>query len=179
MKRLGAIIAGGRSTRFGGDKTEAQLNGRALLDHVADGLRDQADHLVVCGRAWPGIESLDDRPEPNLGPLGGISAALYFAQENGYSDVITAGCDVLPVPNFPANAGNPAAAYFAGQFLFGIWPASLCAALDHHLMQRSNLSMRHWIKTVGARELNSTLVFRNINSKADLSEFAAENVTAT
>jgi hypothetical protein len=25
------------------------------MEHVADGLRDQVDKLIVCGRAWPGI----------------------------------------------------------------------------------------------------------------------------
>ncbi|MFM2236672.1 MAG: MobA-like transferase domain, partial [Pseudomonadota bacterium] len=39
MKRLGAIIAGGKATRFGSDKAAAQLNGRPLIEHVAYGLR--------------------------------------------------------------------------------------------------------------------------------------------
>ena len=38
MKILGAIIAGGRATRFDGDKGAALLDGKALIDHVVDGL---------------------------------------------------------------------------------------------------------------------------------------------
>jgi molybdopterin-guanine dinucleotide biosynthesis protein A len=53
VKRLGAIIAGGKATRFGSDKAAALLNGRPLIEHVADGLREQVDALIVCGRAWP------------------------------------------------------------------------------------------------------------------------------
>ena len=49
MKRLGAIIAGGKATRFGADKAAALLNGQRLMEHVADGLRDQVDKLIVCG----------------------------------------------------------------------------------------------------------------------------------
>ena len=47
MRRLGAIIAGGKATRFGSDKAAASLNGTALIEHVADGLRDQVDKLIV------------------------------------------------------------------------------------------------------------------------------------
>ena len=61
MKRLGAIIAGGKATRFGSDKAAALLNGRPLIEHVADGLREQVDALIVCGvhgREWNGWTTL-------------------------------------------------------------------------------------------------------------------------
>ena len=98
MKILGAIIAGGQARRFGSDKAAALVDGRALLDHVADGLRGQVDALVVVGRDWPGMESIADRPGPDQGPLGGICAALHHAQAHEFDAVLTAGCDTLPVP---------------------------------------------------------------------------------
>ena len=69
MRRLGAIIAGGKATRFGSDKAAAYLNGRPLIEHIADGLREQVDALIVCGRAWPGIDGVDDTPFADMGPL--------------------------------------------------------------------------------------------------------------
>jgi molybdopterin-guanine dinucleotide biosynthesis protein A len=96
MRRLGAIIAGGKATRFGSDKAAASLNGTALIEHVADGLRDQVDKLIVCGRAWPGMDWVEDRPFADMGPLGGLNAALHYAQQNGFDEVVTAGCDVVP-----------------------------------------------------------------------------------
>ena len=101
MRRLGAIIAGGKATRFGSDKAAAMLNGRPLIEHVADGLREQVDRLIVCGRAWPGMDGVEDAPFPDMGPLGGLNAALRYAQQNGFDIVVTAGCDVVPVAKFP------------------------------------------------------------------------------
>ena len=171
MKRLGAIIAGGQSMRFGGDKGAALLNGKALIDHVADALRPQCDALIICGREWPGIESHADRPAADMGPLGGLNAALHVAQQNGFDNVLTAGCDTLPVPEFDADEVGPAV--IAGHYLFGVWPASLAGKLDHHLAEQSNHSMRHWIDVSGAREVPSGLIFFNLNSRADLAEYAA------
>ena len=91
MKRLGAIIAGGKATRFGADKAAALLHGQPLMEHVADGLRDQVDKLIVCGRAWPGMDWIEDRPFADMGPLGGLNAALHYAQQNGFDEVVTAG----------------------------------------------------------------------------------------
>ena len=98
MKLLGALIAGGQSRRFGSDKALALIAGRPLLAHVIEGLEQQVDEVVVCGRQWPGLTSLPDRPATDQGPLGGICAALHHARDNGFDAVLTAGCDTLPVP---------------------------------------------------------------------------------
>src|SRR3546814_3555756 len=39
VKTLGAVLAGGRSSRFGSDKALAMLGGRTLLDHAQAALR--------------------------------------------------------------------------------------------------------------------------------------------
>ena len=96
MKKLGAIIAGGMATRFGGDKAAAILDGHPLIEHVAGGLGPQVGHMIICGREWPGMHWLPDRPHANMGPLAGLNAALHFAQHHGFDTVLTAGCDVLP-----------------------------------------------------------------------------------
>ncbi len=168
MRRLGAIIAGGRATRFGGDKGAALLSGKALIDHVADGLRPQCDALIVCGREWPGIAMVDDRPTPDMGPLGGLNAALYAAQQSGFDVVFSAGCDVLPVPLFPAPDG---AAYIDGHYLFSMWPVALAGMLDQHLATQSNHSMRHWIEVSGARPIACDTLFHNLNTRDDLKRF--------
>lgn len=170
MTRLGAIIAGGKSTRFGGDKGAALLNGKALIDHVADALRPQCDALIICGREWPGIESHEDRPAPDMGPLGGLNAALHVAQQNGYCEVLTAGCDVLPVPLFEDDQAG--AHVIEGHYLFGLWPSLLAGTLDQHLAAQSNRSVRYWIDVCGAREVESDLAFHNLNNRADFDLYA-------
>lgn len=172
MKLLGAIIAGGGSRRFGGDKAAALLNGRALIDHVADALAPQVDALIVCGRDWPGMHSVADRPMTAMGPLGGLCAALHYAAQHEYDAVLTAGCDVLPVPDFRALAG-PTASVVKNHWLFGIWPASLAAALDHHLATQTDRSMRHWIATSGAHEVACGTRFHNLNTRADFALYSA------
>jgi molybdenum cofactor guanylyltransferase len=166
MRLLGAIIAGGQSKRFGSDKAAVLLDGQALIDHVADGLRPQVDALIVCGREWPGIPSIADRPAPNMGPLGGLCAALHFAKGEGFDAVITAGCDVQPVPVFTLAPG-----VIAGQYLFGLWPIALAEALDQHLAVETNLSLRHWIKICGIAEIASETRFHNLNTPDDLKRY--------
>ena len=151
MKRLGAIVAGGKATRFGADKAAALLNGQPLMEHVADGLRDQVDKLIVCGRAWPGMEWVEDRPFADMGPLGGLNAALHYAQQNGFDAVVTAGCDVVPVAQFPTDHLSERAVYIDGHYLFGVWPVALAPLLDRHLRHQDNLSMRNWIAVSGAQ----------------------------
>ncbi len=173
MKRLGAIIAGGKASRFGGDKAAALLEGRALIDHVADGLRGQVDQVIVCGREWPGTKSIADRPAADIGPLGGINAALHYAADNDFGTVITAGCDVLPVPQIPAASDDGKAVFLENHYLFGLWPASLAGLLDKHLDQQTDLSLRCWIAAIGARPFQSTQAHYNMNTPADLAQYAA------
>lgn len=178
MKLLGAIIAGGGSRRFGGDKAAALLNGRALIDHVADALRPQVGALIVCGRDWPGLNAVADRPAPDMGPLGGLCAALHYAAQHKFDFVLTAGCDVLPVPDVRALVG-PAAAVVKDHWLFGAWPAMLVAQLDHHLATQTDRSMRHWIATSGTRETPCDADFHNLNTRDDFALYcAAEGLAA-
>jgi molybdenum cofactor guanylyltransferase len=171
MKRLGAIIAGGQSTRFGSDKALAMLDGKPLIEHVIDCLRKQVDQLVICGRKYPRCVSIADRPENDLGPLGGLNAALYFAQQNSFDLVVTAGCDVLPVPRFPDDLHGDKAAYIAGHYLFGIWPVSLSTTLAAYISEQSDRSMRGWIAAIAAQELPMTLDHQNFNTPEDLAQY--------
>lgn len=177
MKRLGAIIAGGKATRFGSDKAAANLNGRPLIEHVMEGLRKQVDRLIVVGRDWPGLESVSDLPSAGLGPLGGLNAALQFAQLNGFDEVVTAGCDVLPVPEFRSERLDGYAIYVDGHYLFGVWPVELAPLLQRRLSGQSNLSMRNWIAAIDAHPINCPVVFQNLNTPSDVAHFAAQNST--
>jgi molybdopterin-guanine dinucleotide biosynthesis protein A len=174
VKRLGAIIAGGKATRFGSDKAAAVLNGRPLIEHVADGLREQVDALIVCGRAWPGMNWVDDAPFADMGPLGGLNAALIYAQQNGFDEVLTAGCDTVPVPQLPRNLPDGTAVYIGGHYLFGVWPFALAPLLDRHLRNQDDLSMRRWITFSGAQAIASSAAFHNLNTPLELAQYAAQ-----
>ena len=174
MRRLGAIIAGGKATRFGSDKAAAILNGRPLIEHVADGLRKQVDKIIVCGRAWPGMDGVDDVPFADMGPLGGLNAAFIYAQQNGFDAVVTAGCDVVPVPELPRHLPDGRAVYIDGHYLFGVWPVALAPVLDRHLRNQDNLSMRSWITLTGAQAIIASDIFHNLNTPLELAQYAAQ-----
>ena len=164
---LGAIIAGGRATRFAGDKGAALLDGTALIDHAAAAIAPFVDHVIVCGRDWPGIESVVDRPAPDLGPLGGIAAALHHAR--GHDAVLTIGCDMPIVP--PALIAVLVAGgsrYCVQAPILACWDAALAAEIDAHIGRGGSLSIRGWADVAGARAVAWDAPLANVNTRADL-----------
>lgn len=170
---LGAIFAGGRARRFGGDKAAAAIDGAAMIEHVAARLRPQVDALVVVGRDWPGIARIEDAPAPDLGPLGALAGALAYAAREGHALVLTAGCDLPEAPRDLAARLSPAPAVIAGQPLLGLWPAALGPTLLAHLAEGGDRSMRGWIARAGARRVALEREIANINTPDDLARFLA------
>ena len=170
MQILGAVLAGGRSTRFGSDKARAMLDGATLLDHAIAALAPLCAQVVVCGRHDARHAALPDRPAPGMGPLGGLNAALYKAYEDGFAGVLVTGCDM---PRFPAALAHaligPQAAVLDGQHLAAWWPATLAPLLDQHLAQTERHSLRGWMERAGARVVSlPDLDLPNINRPEDL-----------
>ena len=173
MTVLGAIIAGGMSRRFGGDKAVALLGGKALIDHAIDALAPQVDALVMVGRTWGGHSSVDDHPF-SCGPLSGLCAALRSARDQGHDHVLTAGCDVLPIP--PTLRGaleGDGPAVVAGQRLLGYWPSAMAEPLEAHIRAQTDYSLRHWIALSGARSVALVPPLHNLNTVEDLARFEA------
>ena len=75
MSVLGAVLAGGSSTRMGRDKAEVPVGGRTMIDRVATTLGTACDGVVVLGPDREGFETWGDRG-PGLGPLAGLTTAL-------------------------------------------------------------------------------------------------------
>jgi molybdopterin-guanine dinucleotide biosynthesis protein A len=120
------------------------------------------------------MDWVDDTPFADMGPLGGLNAALQYAQQNGFDAVLTAGCDVVPVPELPRNLPNGRAVYIDGHYLFGLWPVALAPVLDRHLRNQDNLSMRSWIAVSGAQSVITKVALHNLNTPLDLAQYAAQ-----
>lgn len=88
---LGAVLAGGLSTRFGSDKALAEVDGHTLLALAVDTLSGWCDHVVVVGRETAPAPTLPDWPAPGMGPLAGLAAALHAAADGGYDLVLSCG----------------------------------------------------------------------------------------
>ena len=84
----GAILAGGRSTRFGGrDKSALLLDGRPILDHQIAALTPAVDEVLIVGGPRATIHDI----VPGCGPLGGLHAALAAAHGGA---VLMVACDM-------------------------------------------------------------------------------------
>jgi molybdenum cofactor guanylyltransferase len=173
VKLLGAILAGGRSRRFGSDKAEAVLDGRTLLDHVAGALRPHCDALVLCGRTHPELVSLEDRPHAGLGPLGGLCAALAYGQEAGFTAVLSAPCDAPDLPPSLRDrlSEQPVPAYVADLPVIGLWPCTLAEQLHSWLGETNDRSIRAWARAVSATPVELGYTLGNINTVDDLRAF--------
>lgn len=164
--RLGAILAGGRSSRFGSDKALALYQGRPLIAHVAEALLAHCDGLVICGRAWGGHVTVADLPGPGLGPMGGLCGALAHGLASGFAEVLAAPCDLLGLEG-AARLLAPAPAVAEGQWLLGLWPSTSALQLQALLQCEGAVSARRWADVAGAAH-RAVPGLRNINRPIDL-----------
>ena len=169
-KLLGAVLAGGRSSRFGSDKALALLDGRQLIEHAVAALAPYTTQVVICGRTDPRWTCLADLPAPDMGPLGGLAAALAYAQERDCAGVLSTGCDMPVLPDDLAKALiGDGPAVVEGQHLIGYWPADLADRLLDHIDRSQNRSIRGWITEIEPRRIRSAQgALPNINRPDDL-----------
>ena len=98
---LGAVLAGGRSRRFGSDKARAELGGRSFLRRSVDALEPSVVRVGVVLGAGDGTLPADavgvpvrrDRTAAR-GPLEGLRVALTWAAEEGLEGAVVLACDV-------------------------------------------------------------------------------------
>lgn len=75
-KFVGVILAGGRSTRMGNDKSLLDYKGLTFVEHLAKILEIAgASEVYISGQYYGHCPTILDE-YPNLGPLGGIYSVL-------------------------------------------------------------------------------------------------------
>ena len=168
MSVLGAILAGGKATRFGSDKALVVLDGRPLIEHVASSLAKQCDSVIVVGRMQDGYQCVGDRPSADMGPLAGLAGALAYASDAGFSHVLSVGVDAPGIPSDLRAMLEPAPAYVVNQPVVGYWPVTALDLLDQILASDERHSMLHFIERLGARGVVLDSPPANINTPADL-----------
>lgn len=95
------ILAGGASSRFGGDKARADVGGTPLIRRVADGLVGVCGSVTAVAQSTDAFASVGLRTiadaAPGTGPVQGLLTALTDrAQSHGAGWVLLAACDMLP-----------------------------------------------------------------------------------
>jgi len=167
VRILGAVLAGGASSRFGSDKALALFAGTPLIAHTITALAPQVEGLVIVGRDWPGFARVDDLPAPGLGPLGGLCGAFAHAETHGFDAVLCAPCDTLGLRPDLAVRLSPGPAVAAGQRSIGLWPVSLAPALLARLASGGSRALHAWASACDAREVDCGAL-NNINTPEDL-----------
>jgi len=99
---LGAIIAGGLSSRFGSPKALTRVDGRRVIDRVTDALYGVTPRVVAIVNdptlaATFGLPHRGD-VHAGAGPIAGLHAALAWAEEDGFDAALALACDLPFVP---------------------------------------------------------------------------------
>lgn len=198
-RTLGAILADGRSRRFGATKALAPLAGAPLVRHVARALAQAVDEAVVITAsaevaAAAGLRALPDTVA-GAGPLAGLHAALLRAAEGGLDGALAVACDTpfLPhallraVVSAARRAGAPALAAEGPdgpEPLCAWYSVELVGAVEHRLHQRDR-GLHRLLVDVGAaalpladvrRHADPAVCFLNLNTREELSR--AERIHA-
>ncbi len=181
-----AILAGGRSSRMGGDKAFLPWDGRRLLDRQLELVRALGPaEILISGRAGveyatPGVRVVVDAV-PDQGPLGGLAAALEATESPhllllavDLPSVTPAFLRDLLAQRRPGVGAVPRTD--AGwEPLAAIYPREILSLVRQHLDRRI-LAAHRLIEAGVAAGLLATVppraapasVFRNLNSPADL-----------
>jgi molybdopterin-guanine dinucleotide biosynthesis protein A len=191
---IGAIIAGGRATRFGGvAKGLEQVGGVRMIDRVAAALRESCDELIIVANdatatAWiPGVRAVTD-VRPGFGALGGVYTALAKAV-SGSSEtaaIVALAWDSPFVPgallralrdageSANADAAVPTSGSPWGFEPLCAWYRASCAATVERHLDSGDLHAGSWLRDVNAIQVNSSPwgdpdeIFFNVNSAEDL-----------
>jgi molybdenum cofactor guanylyltransferase len=200
---IGVLLAGGRSSRFGGgDKCLSPLAGKPLLAHAIERLRPQVETLVLNANgdarrfASFGLPVIADYASARIGdfagPLAGVLAGMEWTRAHRPEArfLVTAATDT---PFFPpglvtrlAEAGDGRAFAVAKSEsgvhpVFGLWPIALAPALRADL-EAGKRKVLDWARAQGAMEVEFTPVtiggssvdpFTNINRPEDLARAEA------
>lgn len=91
MRFTGAVLAGGKSSRFGQDKALYIYRNKPLIHWVLDSLNSASEKLVIASHSLGLTIPVYADLKPNCHSLGGIHAALSYAKNDW---VAIAACDL-------------------------------------------------------------------------------------
>ena len=94
---LGVVLAGGKSKRFGQNKSEVKLGSKTLLEHTLNKIKSKFNKIIIVSNKdlVKNYTVIDDCIEGQLGPLVGVLSAMKWIKKNNfsYSWVATFPCD--------------------------------------------------------------------------------------
>ena len=186
---LGIVLAGGRSKRFGQDKSEVKLGDKTLLEHTLCKIKSKFNKILIVGNknTVKDYTIINDCIDGQLGPLVGVLSAMKWIKKNNfsYSWVATFPCDtpffnISIIEKFiKASKLNDSLLYFVKSKekrhnVFGLWSLKLIETLEKDIIENNYRKVEKWANKIGVKTINVSYdnidPFFNINTKEDLIE---------
>ena len=186
---LGTVLAGGKSQRFGEDKSQVKLGDKLLIDYILSEVIEEFKEILVVSnslidfRKSEKITVIEDIKK-NLGPLGGVLTAMKWIKDNNK--------DYKWISTFPADTPffkrsilqkflqdiqpEESKLFFiksnnTRHNIFGIWSIDLMDKLEEDL-NKGERKVEVWANSIGVKIINIEFQnedpFFNINTKEDL-----------
>ena len=187
---LGVILAGGKSSRFGSNKSLSKLANNKLIEHVINKIDTYFHEILVISNdnslkiENQKIKIIKDCIKGYLGPLAGVLSAMKYANsfENKYKWIITFPCDTpffnkIIIEKMIKKTSSPKEKiYFIKDKkqrhnIFGLWSTSLENILEEDLNNNFR-KVDLWADKIGCnfieKDIQNENEFLNINTKEDL-----------
>ena len=194
---LGIILAGGKSSRFGEDKSIAKLGDKTLLDHTINKIEKEfAEILVISNNKEFNFKNnkihvVEDCIEGQLGPLVGILTAMKWVIKNkkNYKWIASFPCDtpffdikLISELKIKVKKTSKKLIFLNSNKkrhnIFGLWSMDLIEILEKDI-KNSFRKVELWADKIGYENIDMDEEkfdkFLNINTKKDL-EKAKENL---
>ena len=186
---LPVVLAGGKSKRFGEDKSQVKLGRKILIDYILSELIDEFNEILIVAndpiKHLPSnkIKKIKDFKK-DLGPLGGIFTAMKWAKDNNksYKWIASFPSDTPffkknILNNFFEKVNEKESELFFMTFndkrhnIFGLWSTSLIDQLEKDL-ENGSRKVEKWANNIGVKTINMSFEkkdpFFNINTQEDL-----------
>ena len=186
---LGAVLAGGKSQRFGEDKSQVMLEGKLLIDYILSEISSEFREILVVSnnkidfKNSEKISRIEDFKK-GLGPLGGVLSAMKWVKENNknYEWVSTFPVDTpffkkeILQKFYKEIEIEKSKLFFiksnmTRHNIFGLWSIDLLDKLEEDL-NRGDRKVELWANSVGVKVIDMDFKnidpFFNINTKQDL-----------
>ena len=186
---LPVVLAGGKSIRFGDDKSQAQLGGKILIDYILSEIINDFKEIIIVANdpikhvSSDKITKIEDYKK-DLGPLGGIFSAMKWVKDNNkkYPWIITFPSDTpffknKIMNNFLNKINTKESELFFMKSndkrhnIFGLWSLDLIDQLEKDL-ENGSRKVEKWANNIGVKTINMSFEeedpFFNINTKEDL-----------
>jgi len=177
-KILGVVLAGGKSQRFGQDKSQVKLNGKILIDYILSEIIDEFNEiLIVTNQSISFMSSkkitvIEDFKK-GLGPLGGVLSAMKWIKDNNkeYSWISTFPADTpfftkkeLKIFYNDIKIENNKLFFIKDKNtrhnIFGLWSLDLMDQLETDLYNGER-KVEIWANSIGVSTVN--IEYKNIN----------------